>query len=164
MFLTICNLVSPLGPILLKKMDVSILLGIGLLVMNISVLCLSFVKSFWAFIIIYAAIMPAGRGLYFYVFHQLVWEWFPQCKGLVTGIILAGVGVGSLIFSPLSAYFVNNENGSPILPYPGANELMFPKNIADRVPRMWQYLFICWASLSLFGWLTITRNPKYLNS
>ena len=69
MFLTICNLVSPLGPILLKKMDVSILLGIGLLVMNISVLCLSFVKSFWAFIIIYAAIMPAGRGLYFYVFH-----------------------------------------------------------------------------------------------
>ena len=80
--------------------------------------------------------LPMGRGLYFYCFHVLVWEWFPQCKGAVTGLVLAGVGVGSIVFSILSTSIVNPENVAPVLPYPGANELVFPKHIADRVPKM----------------------------
>jgi hypothetical protein len=38
------------------------------------------------------------------------WEWFPERKGLLTGIILAAHGSGSALHVPLSTYLMNPKN------------------------------------------------------
>jgi OFA family oxalate/formate antiporter-like MFS transporter len=41
------------------------------------------------------------------------WEYFPEKKGLVTGIIVGAYGFGSFIFTFLSAFLVNPDDVSP---------------------------------------------------
>jgi len=51
-------------------------------------------------------------------------------------LVLAGVGVGSILFSIVSTAIVNPTNEAPYLPSPDAKELVFPKHVAERVPKM----------------------------
>ena len=37
----------------------------------------------------------------------LAWQWFPARKGLVSGLILAGFGSGSMLFNVLGSKFAN---------------------------------------------------------
>ena len=108
--------------------------------------------------------MPIGRGIYFYSLYVVCWEWFPNIKGFVTGLITGAVGLGSLIFSVLSTVIVNPDNVAPYLPSPDAKEVVFPLEVANRMPRMFRWCLLCWSSLSFFGWVVCRRNPAYLNS
>lgn len=101
------NLVSPFGPYLLKKIDVGILISVGTGIMCSSILAASYMKTFWSFLILYACMMPIGRGLFFYALYAISMEWFPENKGFVIGLITAGVAAGNFIFSILSTAVVN---------------------------------------------------------
>ena len=118
MIMLINNLISPFGPYLLKTVNISTLISVGTGIMCTSVFVATYMKTFWGFLIVYAGIMPIGRGLFFYALYAVSWEWFPQCKGFVTGLITAGVAGGSFIFAILSTSVVNPENESPYLPSP----------------------------------------------
>ena len=135
-FLLINNLISPFGPYMLKRVNLSILLGVGLTMMCLAALLCSYAQSFLGFLLCYCLLMPVGRGIYFYSLYVVCWEWFPNVKGFVTGLITGAVGLGSLIFSIMSTSIVNPENVSPYLPSPDAKEVVFPKHIADRMPKM----------------------------
>ena len=78
--------------------------------------------------------MPIGRGIYFYALYVISWEWFPNCKGFVTGIITGAVGLGQLIFMIISTYIVNPDNKAPYRPSPDAPELVFPSEVSNKVP------------------------------
>ena len=93
----------------------------------------------------------------------ICWEWFPSHKGFVTGLISGAVGIGSLIFSIMSTAIVNPENSAPYLPFPGAKEQIFPRHIADKIPKMFRYCLLVWTLLSFVGIVLCRRNPKYLN-
>ena len=113
MIMIINNLISPFGPYLLKSVNISTLLSIGTGIMCVSVLIASYMRTFWGLLLFYAGIMPIGRGLFFYAMYAVSWEWFPKNKGLVTGLITAGVAAGSFVFAILSTAVVNPENSSP---------------------------------------------------
>jgi hypothetical protein len=38
------------------------------------------------------------------------WEWFPKRKGMVTGIIVAMIGLGSVLFFFISTKVVNPDD------------------------------------------------------
>jgi hypothetical protein len=120
MILTINNWISPLGPHLLKSVNVSKLVGVGLSLMCLSVLLASYMKTYLGFLLFYGVMMPVGRGIYFYSLYVICWEWFPNCKGFVTGLITGAIGLGCLVFSILSTYIVNPSNIAPYLPSPDA--------------------------------------------
>jgi hypothetical protein len=59
---------------------------------------------------LYGIIFPIGIGLTYFIPLMCGWEWMPNNKGLVSGIILCGFGFGSFIFGFVAMAIVNPNN------------------------------------------------------
>ena len=55
----------------------------------------------------YCMLEGIGGGACYFIALICAWEWYPESKGLVTGIILGGFGIGAFIFGHVSTMFVN---------------------------------------------------------
>lgn len=59
------------------------------------------------------------------------WKWLPSQKGLVSGIILTGYGVGGFLFNLLGTKLFNpnnlNPNSAGFFPAEGKRNETFPK-------------------------------------
>ena len=89
------------------------------------------------------------------------WEWYPDSKGLVTGITLGGYGFGSFIFSHISTELVNPDNLDADIKDPENPDITFyGPAVADRVPYMIQTLVYIWAVLVFISVLLISRKPR----
>jgi MFS family permease len=73
-------------------------------------LLLSMVKSSWQVYLIYALLLPVGLGGLWPSLLSTVARWFTVRRGLLTGIITAGVGFGSIIFPPLLSHLILISN------------------------------------------------------
>lgn len=58
------------------------------------------------------------------------WEWFPENKGAVSGLIVGGYGFGAFIFGYISTHIVNPDNLSPFYKEIGSDETYFPEEVA----------------------------------
>lgn len=119
----------------------------------------SYLKSKGAFIFFYAILFGLGVGVSYFIPLMCGWEWLPNNRGFVSGFIVGGYGFGSFFFGLLAMYLVNPNNEKPI-DYEG--EKIYPKEIADNVPKMLRVLCGCWVGLFLLGVFLVRRNPKYL--
>ena len=59
----------------------------------------SMTKNFWVFVISYAAMYGLGGGTCFMLPLQLVWEYYPENKGLYAGMLLGAYGFSPFLFS-----------------------------------------------------------------
>jgi hypothetical protein len=84
-------------------------------------------------------------------------EYFPDHKGLVTGIIVGSYGLGSFIFNLLATHMVNPSGASADLPTPDKNLTLFRPAVADRVPGLLRTLCAVWACLVLISASLITK-------
>ena len=85
------------------------------------------------------------------------WEWWPERKGTVTGLVVACFGFGALVFSFICQGIVNPENEQPEeLPN---GESMFSEDIAESVPSMFKVMGFTWIGLGVLSALLIKRNP-----
>ena len=87
------------------------------------------------------------------------WEWFPERKGFVNGIILAAFGFGAFVFSPIAQAIVNPENLKPEKLTDG--RLMYTAEIASNVPQMLTILALSLAGLGLLSVIFVRRNPDF---
>jgi MFS transporter, OFA family, oxalate/formate antiporter len=77
------------------------------------------------------------------------WRYYPNNKGLVSGIVLAGFGFGPFVFNYVSTALINPDNIE-------ANAAgFFPPEVANNVPGSIRILCICWASIAVVGILMI---------
>ena len=79
-----------------------ILLGTGYLLM-------SRLSSLWQLYLFFGAILGAGMGGGFVPLMTTVTRWFIQRRGLMTGIVTAGIGIGTLIGPPLSNELIRSS-------------------------------------------------------
>ena len=84
-------------------------------------------------------------------------EYFPDHKGLVTGIIVGSYGLGSFIFNLVATKMVNPSGASASLPTPDPNLTLFPPLVANRVPGLLRTLCAVWACLVLISASLITK-------
>ena len=63
------------------------------------------------------------------------WEWFPNNKGLVSGIILAGYGFGAFFYGYISTALANPDNKQPHKKDKDGDDF-FPKEVSDNFPKM----------------------------
>jgi MFS family permease len=78
----------------------AILLGLGFF------LC-SRITSLWQFYLYYGVIVGTGFTALGFIPHvSLTARWFERRRGLATSLVLAGTGVGSLIFAPVSEMLI----------------------------------------------------------
>ncbi len=78
-----------------------------------AVILASFANSWEVYVILTGIIYPIGIGLVYLVPILCGWEWFPLHKGLVSGLILSGYGLGGFIFGFISTKLVNPNNVKP---------------------------------------------------
>ena len=75
----------------------------------------SFVKSPAGFFLLYCLIFGNGNGVSYFVPLMCAWEHNPKSRGLVSGIIFAGFGFGTFIFSFVTTALVNPNNVETIV-------------------------------------------------
>jgi MFS family permease len=76
---------------------------------GIALLILSQVNSLWQFQLVYALILPIGTSAVIVPVMATISRWFVKRRGLMTGIVQSGVGVGGFIISPLTAWLITNQ-------------------------------------------------------
>ena len=59
----------------------------------------SFMTNFWAFVFFYGVISAIGCGMNYFVPMVCAWEYFPERKGLTTGLLESAYGAGSFIWT-----------------------------------------------------------------
>jgi MFS family permease len=74
--------------------------GIGFLLMAL-------VNSAWQVYVIYGLPLAIGIGGLWPPMISTVARWFTGNRGLMTGLVAAGIGVGAVILSPLISYFIS---------------------------------------------------------
>lgn len=80
------------------------------------------------------------------------WKHFPKSKGIISGIIFFGFGIGSFIFSFVSKELVNPNN---IKPTNINGEYIFPLEVANNVPHMLRVLGVIWVIIMLVSLVLI---------
>ncbi|CCD64115.1 Major facilitator superfamily (MFS) profile domain-containing protein [Caenorhabditis elegans] len=67
-----------------------------------------FATAMWHIVITVGVIMGTGFGLMYCPAIVIVTMYFENKRSLATGIAVAGAGVGTVLFAPINAFFINN--------------------------------------------------------
>ncbi|MEN6567027.1 MAG: MFS transporter [Veillonellales bacterium] len=102
-FLAIFVVGNYVGGMMQKKYSVKIIMLIGYLLMAIGIFATSLLPNssptgMW---ITYGGLLGLGDGIVYNVIVAMMQKWFPDKKGLATGLTLAVLGVSATILSPL---------------------------------------------------------------
>jgi len=99
------------------------------------------------------------------------WEWFPESKGLVSGLTIGGFGLAAFLFGFVTTAIVNPENlgvetpkYGPKMPEGTLNDTLFPESVAVRVPKMFYICIAIWFVLGMSCFIFIQRNPEYVKA
>ena len=152
---------NPAGAFLFKVVHPKILIFAGS-ALGVLAFCLAHkVETFTMFIVCFSVIYGSGVGICYFTPLACGWEWLPaERKGLVTGVILGAFGFGAFVFSFVAQAVVNPDNvAAELLP---DGKLIYPPEIAERVPRLFYILASCFAGLGLISVLLVRRNPAYV--
>lgn len=146
---------GPVGAALTRKVNPKLLIGLGASLMLAGTFFASYMINWYLFVLFYAVLYPVGMGLVYYVPMICCWEWFPENKGLVSGLIVGGFGFGAFIFGFLSTALANPDHDNP-----DKVTKFFPKEVGERTPGMLRICVICWAVLSFISLILVSRNPE----
>ena len=136
------------------------MVGLGATISLAGVFISSLTVSVGPYLACYCILNGLGCGMCYLVPLICGWEWFPESRGIVSGMTLCGYGFGSFIFSQVSTHLVNpnNEKADPNLTDGDIN--FFAPEVADRVPYMIQTLVYIWCGLAFVAVCLISRKPK----
>jgi len=147
---------NPVGAFLLKRYNPKLIVAGGALLMNLGIFISSFMKSWWTFLIFYGILFPAGVGIVYWPPIICGWEWFPEHKGLISGLIVGGYGFGAFIFGFVTTALCNPDNlGTD-------SNKFYPKKVGEKFPGTLRICLICWFCLSILAVLLVKRNPEYV--
>ena len=146
------------GPFLLKRLGPTYWLCVGSSISLIGTFIASFMTNFYLYCIFYSAWFGIGVGCCYLVPVTCAWQYFPNYKGLVTGIIVGGFGFGSFIFSFLSTAIINPNNEKPDLRIDGGR-IFTQQHIIDKTPYMLRFLVLVWTIIVFISLFLIKGNP-----
>ncbi|KAG1683636.1 Oxalate:formate antiporter [Nymphon striatum] len=107
-----------------------------------------------AFILVFMA-SYASAGVAYMAALLCSIRWVPENKGLVSGLIVGGFGLGSLVFTPVQSAFINPNNLSP-----NANGYFLQEDVLKRVPNSY-YLFAgIYMAIQLLG-IFMIHDPRH---
>lgn len=134
----------PLGGLLSKKIGPrpTVLLGSIIVVFSVFLTAWTVQLSFWAVVVSYGVLLGLGEGLAHNPPLEIIVQWVPQNKGIVLGLLLAGLGLSPLLFVPIQTFLINPNNLSPDhWPDTAVDYTYFAQDdVLDRVPYAFVYL------------------------
>jgi len=119
----------------------------------------SFMTNFWLFLFFYGAFSGIGLGINYMIPMISCWDYFPERKGLITGIMVSFYGLSSFVNNGLSTLIVNPDNEKTY--NTGAMDIsFFHADVARRVPSMLRVLVIMWTAMLLLAVVFLSRPNK----
>ena len=82
---------------------------IGILLYSGGLMLTSQIRELWQLYISYGIIAGAGVGFVYVCPLSTLVKWYPQRKGLITGIAVGAFGLGSLVFKSAIEYFISAQ-------------------------------------------------------
>ena len=119
---------TPIGAFLQKRYNPKLVILVGVIIMITSIYLASIQKTWIGFVLFYCLGFPFGIGCVYFVPIVCGWEWFPENKGLISGLTLAGFGFGASIFGYITTAIANPDNLKTAIPQDGLGtfEKLFP--------------------------------------
>ncbi len=94
------------GGILEKKVGPRITASIGGIFVSLGWILAYFTESLWWLYATYGVLAGIGTGLGYLPSISTGIKWFPDKKGVISGIVVFGFGFGAAFLAPLSAHFI----------------------------------------------------------
>jgi oxalate/formate antiporter len=88
---------SPVQGFLVEKLGPKLLIGAGALLSGAGWIAASSVDSLWGLYATYGLMCGIGTGVVYIGIIGLMVKWFPERRGLATGVVAAGYGFGAIL-------------------------------------------------------------------
>jgi MFS family permease len=125
---------NPVGAYLQKRWNVKLIMLLGSAIMLGAIYCASISTNWWMFVFFYSFVFPIGIGLVYWTPIICCWEWFPEKKGFMTGLIVGAFGLGAFFFGFITTAIVNPDNERLDTDAPKPH--YYSEDVANRVPQM----------------------------
>lgn len=86
-----------------------IILAVSSLFLGAGFLLMSRINTIWQFYLFYGIVVGVGAGGCFVPLLSTVSMWFIKSRGLMTGIVVSGIGIGGMIMPPLVTRLISND-------------------------------------------------------
>ena len=126
---------------------------VGGILIGIGVITSAFMTTFIGLFITYGIIFGAGIGFGYVCPIASANKWFPDKKGLINGIAVAGFGAGSFIFNYVMKALANPRNLE-------TTDLNFVSEVSKKIPVMFIVLGIIYIALIIGGAMTLNNPPE----
>eukprot|EP01017_Pseudomicrothorax_dubius_P015905 TRINITY_DN1813_c0_g1_i6.p1 TRINITY_DN1813_c0_g1~~TRINITY_DN1813_c0_g1_i6.p1 ORF type:complete len:400 (+),score=51.43 TRINITY_DN1813_c0_g1_i6:95-1294(+) len=160
-----CNSSLSFGVKLAERFGHKLVMLVGMCIICSCVFAASFVTNFYLFVFVYAVLIGVTSGVIYMLPVQCGFKYFPNNKGRVSGLIVAGYGFGAFIFNFVAKYVANPDGLLPdlLVKEPdGTSHKYFKDEVASRVPMMFRVIALCYAVLAFIG-LILVKFPKDLH-
>jgi OFA family oxalate/formate antiporter-like MFS transporter len=126
---------------------------LGGILIGIGVITSATMTTFIGLFITYGIIFGAGIGFGYVCPIASANKWFPDKKGLINGIAVAGFGAGSFIFNYVIKALANPKNLE-------TNHGDFVSEVSKNIPIMFIILGIIYLVLIIGGAMTLSNPPE----
>lgn len=132
----------------------STLIGCGIMSLGVFLSYVAVRVSFWLLLLTYGALFGVGVGIAYVGPLACAMRWMPRWKGVMAGLVLAGFGLGALVFTPIQTAFINPDNHRP------EGDVFTQAEVLDRVPSVFLLLGGLYILLQVVGSLLIVDPPE----
>lgn len=137
-------------------------MGLGGFCFAFPVFTCSFIHNFPIFAMIYVLVMGFGFGLIYMLPIRNAWLFYPNKKGMVSGIILCSYSIGAICWSFLSTALANPNNDPTTIKIKNGisyEKLFDPDSeVSQNTPGMLRTLSYIFLTLAFFSTLLITKK------
>jgi len=140
----------PLGPLLVQRIGAKRTLLVSGWLFSLAVFASSYASSLRIFILFYSLIFGASAGIGYTAPMIAGWKWLPQSKGLVSGVVLTGYGLGGFLFNLIGTKLAN-PNGVDAI------QGKFPDDVYQNFPVMLRTLAAIYGVITLLAALLVSE-------
>lgn len=153
------GLAMPLGGVVHERFGARIacFLGCSVLTASMALSSLAVQSGLTAICLVYGLTGGIGVGLAYVVPLSCAMKWFPDNRGLANGVIVAGFGLGSLIFNWIQTGYLNPDNL-----HVGSDNYFHQSVVLDHVPGMFLLLALVYALFQVSS-IVFIRDPSHEN-
>ena len=108
LYMIVLGLLSILVGRLNDRFGPRVVMSVGSFFLGLGYLLMSQTSAIWHLYLFYGVIIGAGTSGLFIPPISAVARWFIKRRGLMNGIVLAGIGVGTMIMPPLASWIISN--------------------------------------------------------
>ncbi|KAK3801052.1 hypothetical protein RRG08_013449 [Elysia crispata] len=154
------GLVMSLGGVIQSKLGPRLTCLLGSWWMSFGVLMTYFTieYSFYLTVLTYGLVFGSGVGIAYSMPLSCGMRWFPERKGLVNGLVVAGFGGGAFIFNQVQTAFINPNNLAAEKEV-GDESYFDQPEVLHEVRKVFLLLGCCYLFMQLIGSLLICDPP-----